>query len=244
MRALILAPHPDDEVLGVGGVIARLSADGHDVRVVIVTSGQPPQFDKASVERVRSEALRSHEVLGLEQTKFMEGFPAAGLDMVPAHLLNAALLEVFSEANPDVLFIPFGGDIHSDHQIVFTSALVAARPGQATSVKTILAYETLSETNWYAPPITPGFIPNVWVDITETLEKKIRAFETYESQVKPFPHERSSEALRALARFRGATVGVEAAESFIVIRQVVSDPQMIGLNNLLGRADEKEATTA
>ena len=239
MRALILAPHPDDEVLGAGGVIARLAAAGHDVRVAIVTCGQPPLFDKESVERVRSEARKSHAVLGLAPTRFMEGFPAAGLDTVPAHLLNAALSVEFKEADPDILFIPFGGVIHSDHQIVFTSALVAARPGQGTAIRTILAYETLSETNWYAPPITPGFIPNAWVDISQYLEKKIAAFETYESQVKTFPHERSSEAIRALARFRGATVGVEAAEAFMVIRQVVTDLRTVALNNLLDTTSEK-----
>lgn len=233
MRALILAPHPDDEVLGTGGVIARLCTGGHDVRVAIVTSGQPPLFDEESVARVRGEAIAAHQVLGLEETRFMEGFPAAGLDTVPAHMLNAAISREIESIEPDVLFIPFGGDIHSDHQRVFTSALVAARPSQHTSVTTIMAYETLSETNWYAPPITPAFIPNAWVDISESLEKKIAAFETYESQVKSFPHERSSEAIRALARFRGATVGVQAAEAFIVIRHVVGNQEQTGFRSIL-----------
>lgn len=233
MRALIIAPHPDDEILGVGGVIARLTQAGHDVHVTIVTTGQPPLFDEESVAQVRREALNSHDLIGLEQARFLDGFPAAGLDTVPGHVLNAALSKELEAAKPDILFIPFGGDVHSDHQIVFTSALVASRPGKNPSVKAILAYETLSETNWYAPPITPCFIPNTFVDISNVLERKVAAFEAYESQVQAFPHERSSEAIRALARFRGATVGVEAAEAFVMVRQVIVDSDLQTLDDLL-----------
>lgn len=231
MRVLVIAPHPDDEILGVGGTIAKLTQAGHDVHVTIITSGQPPLFDEESVRKVRSEALAAHQIVGLENTRFMEGFPAAGLDTVPGSLLNAAISEELDRIVPDVLFIPFGGDIHYDHQTVFTASLVAARPHRKRIIKAILAYETLSETNWYAPPITPGFMPNTFVDISSVLEAKISAFAAYESQVQESPHERSLDAVRALARVRGATVGVEAAEAFILVRQLVSSASTLDLGS-------------
>lgn len=222
MRALVIAPHPDDEILGVGGVIARLSRVGHEVDVVVVTTGKPPLFDEEYVRQVRREASEAHEILGVRETTFLEEFPAAGLDGVPAHRLNQVLTEVLREKRPDILFVPFAGDIHRDHQMTFASALVAARPVHEWKVRAIYAYETLSETNWYAPPVTPAFLPNSFFDIAEVLEVKLDALRAYRSQVKPFPNERSLEAVEALARVRGATVGVEAAEAFVLIRQTIS----------------------
>ena len=241
MRALVIAPHPDDEILGVGGTIARLTEAGHEVHVTIVTSGQPPLFDEQSVKRVRAEALVAHRIVGIESTRFLEGFPAAGLDTVPGHLLNAAIAQELDALRPDVLFIPFGGDIHNDHQRVFTSALVAARPSRDRVIGTVLAYETLSETNWYAPPITPSFSPNTFVDIAQFLELKISALRAYQSQLHEFPHERSVEAARALAAIRGATAGVAAAEAFILIRQVVMDTANLD-GKILGLTSERVAT--
>jgi LmbE family N-acetylglucosaminyl deacetylase len=223
VRALVVAPHPDDEILGAGGVISRLSQTGHDVEVVVVTSGQPPLFTESYVQRVQDEARQAHRTLGVKESIFLEGFPAAGLDALPSHRLNHALTEVVTTRAPDWLFLPFAGDIHRDHQIVFTSALVAARPSGPHRVRAIYAYETLSETNWHAPPITPGFHPNIFFDVTDFLPAKLEAMECYASQLKPFPNERSLEAVKALARYRGATVGVEAAEAFVLVRQVVPE---------------------
>lgn len=237
MRVLVIAPHPDDEILGVGGVIACLSRAGHEVHVTIVTSGQPPLFDEESVRQVRREARRAHELLGVQGTRFLEDLPAAGLDTVPGHVLNAAIGRTLDETRPEVLFIPFAGDVHRDHQLVFTSALVAARPNLSGCPRAIYAYETLSETNWYAPPITPGFMPNTFIDISEVLEVKLAAFEAYESQVRSFPHERSSEALEALAKVRGATVGVRAAEAFVLVRQLMTSIEMLESNGLVMRSE-------
>ena len=104
------------------------------------------------------------------------------------------------------MLLPFMGDVHVDHQLIFQSAMVAARPHQAAYPETILAYETLSETNWNAPYLTPGFLPNVFIDITDTLDLKLKAMRMYGSQLRASPHERSVEALKALATLRGATV--------------------------------------
>jgi LmbE family N-acetylglucosaminyl deacetylase len=218
MRVLVIAPHPDDEVLGVGGVIARMSREGHEVQVVVITTGQPPLFSEQFVLQVRKEAAEAHRLLGVMETSFLDGFPAAGLDGVPSHRLNEALTRVLTEKQPELLFVPFPGDIHLDHRITFTSALVAARPIHEHKVKAIYAYETLSETNWFAPPVTPGFLPNTFFDITEVLDTKLEALKAFKSQMKSFPNERSLEAVTALAKFRGATVGFAAAEAFVLLR--------------------------
>lgn len=219
MRVLVIAPHPDDEVLGVGGTIARLGYKGHDVFVTIVTQGDPSMFDPAFIEQARQEALEAHRLLGVRDTIFLEGFPAALLDTIPHSQLNQALGKVLHDVEPELLFIPFNGDVHLDHRLVFESALVAARPN-TQPVRAIYAYETLSETNWNAAPLTPGFLSNTYFDISAFLEVKLKAMSIYQTQLKPFPHERSLEAIRALARLRGATVGFEAAEAFVLIRSI------------------------
>lgn len=219
-RILVVAPHPDDEVLGAGGAIARLSSEGAEVHILVVTRGMPPLYTAADVERSRREAGEAHRILGVRETRFLD-FPAAGLDTVAHGEVNAAIGEVGEELEPDAVFIPFAGDLHLDHQRTFLSALVASRPHRGRPPKTVYCYETLSETNWNAPYLTPGFAPNVFMDITKHLERKIEALKAYASQVKPFPHERSVEAVRALAQLRGSTVGLAAAEAFVLVREVL-----------------------
>jgi N-acetylglucosamine malate deacetylase 1 len=218
-RIAVVAPHPDDEILGCGGTMARAAAVGAEVHVVVVTRGQPPLFEEGLVERIRQETLRAHAMIGVAATRFLD-FPAAALDQVPRSDLNDALSSALSQIEPDLLLVPFIGDIHLDHQIVFNAALVHARPRSRAVPTCVLAYETLSETNWLAPGITPAFIPNVFVDISETIDVKLAAFSVFETQVKPSPDERSIEVIRALATMRGATVYRHAAEGFVLVRQV------------------------
>ena len=218
-RIAVVAPHPDDEILGCGGTMARAASAGAEVHVVVVTRGQPPLFDEELVRQIRSETLRAHRMIGVADTRFLD-FPAAGLDQIRRSELNAALSEALSRIEPDLLLIPFIGDIHLDHQIVFNAALVHARPRGPGGPSCVMAYETLSETNWLAPGVTPAFIPNIFVDISETIERKIAAFQAFRTQVKPSPDERSIEAIRALATLRGATVCRPAAEAFVLVRQI------------------------
>jgi len=218
-RVLVLAPHPDDEVLGCGGTIARLADQGQEVHVAIMTSGRPPRFAAEGVALVRAEAEAAHRMLGVAETYFGD-LPAAELDTVAHADLNAAVSDVVQRVRPDTLFIPFIGDLHLDHKLLFRAALVAARPRGANYPARILAYETLSETNWLAPYLDQSFTPNVYLDISATLDRKIAAFRAFASQCKEFPDERSPEALTALARSRGATVHLMAAEAFVLIREV------------------------
>lgn len=217
--AVVIAPHPDDEVLGCGGTMARLADAGAQVHVVIMTRGRPPHFPEAQIDRVMAEARMAHRLLNVTQTHFLD-LPAARLDSLPIADVNAQLGRILQPIQADTMFVPFIGDIHFDHQIAFTAAMVCARPRAPGTPSRIYAYETLSETNWYAPGITPAFLPNMYVDISAHLERKLDAFRCFASQVKDFPDERSIQALRSLAILRGATVFRHAGEAFMLVRQV------------------------
>jgi N-acetylglucosamine malate deacetylase 1 len=215
----VVAPHKDDEALGAGGTIARLAAAGDRVHVVTVTRGRPPLFAEELELRIRREAEAAHRRLGVHASHWV-GLPAAELDGVARHELNGQLAAALADICPDELYVPFAGDLHLDHQLVFGAALVAARPQGPRAPAAVFAYETLSETNWNAPYLTAGFHPTHFVDISAHLETKLDALRCYASQLRDAPHERSLEAVRALATLRGATVGVSAAEAFVTIRTV------------------------
>ena len=222
-RTLVVAPHPDDEVLGAGGTMARLAAEGDEVHVVIVTKGFPPHFEETFIEQGRREAAAAHELLGVSRTHFLD-LPAAALDTTPHREVNARLGQVLREVRPELVFLPFGGDIHLDHQLVFLSGLVATRPHRDWHPRAVYAYETLSETNWNAPYVSAPFVPTTYFDISAHLDTKLDAMRAFASQIREFPHERSADALRALATLRGSTVGVRAAEAFVLVRQVLESP--------------------
>lgn len=218
-KTLIIAPHPDDEVLGCGGTMARLADSGQEVHVAIVTKGYEPAFSSESVEQVRAELVEAHKILGVTQCHFLD-LPAAALDTLAGAELNAAIGGLVSKVAPQTLFLPFLGDIHRDHQLIFTAGLVAARPRGPDVPRRIYAYETLSETNWAAPGVTEMFAPNVFIDVSETIQRKLRAFGCFESQVKPFPDERSLKTIEALSMVRGSTVYLPSAEAFMLLREI------------------------
>ena len=218
---LVIAPHPDDEVLGVGGTILRHVSIGDPVHVVICTRGQEERFPKAQVERVQAEAKSVHALLGLASSHALD-LPAAMLDTIPAADVNAALGRVFATVSPDTVYIPHVGDVHRDHQIIFNAAMVCSRPtgASAPAPSRILAYETVSETDWNAAPLTPSFVPNVYVDITRYIDRKLKACALYASQIRPAPDQRSIETLRAQSIVRGSVIGCHHAEAFMLIREV------------------------
>ena len=220
MNVLVIAPHGDDEVLGVGGTIARFAQEGANVTVAVVTGGFPPDYTEEEEAGIRREAVRAHETLKVSETVFWD-FPAARLDTVAHRDLNKKMSDLYQRLNPAYVFVPFLGDVHLDHQAAFQSAMVMCRPNGGHRARSVLAYETVSETNWNAPPLTPGFLPNTYIDISDYLEVKLKAFEAYRSQLRSFPHERSLESLRALAMLRGSTVGFRAAEAFVALRNLI-----------------------
>lgn len=219
MKVLVVAPHPDDEVLGMGGTIARLASEGHHLSVATVTRGTEPLFSEETVARGRQEQARAHRILGVSEAIYLD-LPAAGLDGLLHREINERSLEVVESTRPEWVFLPHGWDLHRDHREVFQSFLVALRPqGPGAGVRRIACYETVSETHWSAPGLEPGFHPQWYVDITSTLERKLEAVRAFASQVREYPHERSVEGVEAQARRRGVTVSVDAAEAFVIIRE-------------------------
>lgn len=207
---LVFAPHNDDELLGAGGTIIKLVKNGYDITVCEVTSG--PSF-----QVIQAEALNAHKTMGVKNSVFLN-FPSCKLEEIPKTQINDAFCKVVRDTKPEIVLLPHYGDMHLDHRWVAEAAMVAVRPLEAPFIKTILAYETLSETEWNAPSVRNTFIPNVWVDISEELAGKIKAMECYQSQLRAFPHPRSLKAIKALAEYRGSTIGAEAAEAFMLIR--------------------------
>lgn len=221
-NVLIIAPHPDDEILGCGGIMAKYVAKGMNVYVAIVTNGHlgaPELFPKEGTEKVRSEAKESHKYLGIKETFFLD-FPVLNLVSKPSYKLSMAISSIIKKLQIDTLYIPHRGDIHEDHKVTFEATLVAARPVNSNSVKRIYAYETLSETEWSAPYGDNSFIPTVFENISEFIELKKKAFQFFTTQEKKFPHPRSLKTIEVLSNYRGATVGVPNAEAFMLIREI------------------------
>lgn len=218
-NVLIIAPHPDDEILGCGGVMLRNIAEGNSVYVCIVTHAAPPIFPEGSSAPIQKAALKCHEWMGVKQTFFLN-FPTVMLEKVDRYLLNDAILKIIKETKADEVYIPHYGDMQKDHQIVAEACMVAVRPKYSHGVKRVLGYETMSETAWNTPNIQNEFIPNVYVDISDYLDDKIKALGYYDSQMQPFPDARSFEAIKALAVYRGTLMHMKAAEAFMLIREL------------------------
>lgn len=219
MKVLVIAPHPDDEVIGVGGTIAKRVNAGDDVYVCVVTKGVTPLFQEKFIEKTRQECCEADAKLGVKETIFLD-FPAVMLETVPRYEFNGKISEVINSIKPDEVYIPHRGDMQIDHQMVVDAAMVAVRPRGNNYPKRVYAYETLSETGWNIPNIVNEFIPTVYEDITDTYEVKLEAMAIFESQLSVFPEARSIGAVEALAKYRGATVSVKAAEAFSLVREV------------------------
>jgi len=220
-RILVIAPHPDDEVLGCGGVMARHSAHGDSVQVVVVSRGAPDIFPPEVIEETRTELAAAHKLLGVENVHFLD-FPAPRLDAMPGHVLADALTRLVREIQPHTVYTPHWGDLHSDHKAVYWATMVAARPNGTARVDRLLCYETLSETEWGTPPADNAFSPNVFVDISDFLPAKLAAMACYRTQLKEHPNSRSLRSVEALATLRGSMVSLRAAEAFVLVREVAT----------------------
>lgn len=223
MNVLVLAPHADDEVLGCGGAIRRHVLQGDKVVVVVLTNasiGAAELFSPAAVASIREEARAAHAVLGVTTTVFDE-LPAPQLDQFATYKLADCILGHVNAFRPDTVYVPHRGDLHVDHQATYRAALVALRPQPGQGVHRVYAYETLSETEWSGPSADTAFLPMRYVNIESTLPEKISAMKRFASQLRPFPHPRSIEAIQALAAFRGSQSGLRAAEAFSVVRETI-----------------------
>jgi N-acetylglucosamine malate deacetylase 1 len=220
MRVLTVAAHPDDETLGAGGTMAWHASRGDEVWVCILTEGASSRHDR--VELQLECARRACETLGVAEVRFA-GLADQRLDTVPMLDVVTPIEECVRELRPDVVLTHFAGDVNEDHRIVSRATMVAARPVPGTSVRRVCSFEVPSSTDWAPPQPGSVFAPNLFVDISETLEIKLLAMKAYANtfhpEVRPYPHPRSLEALTAYAQRHGVASGLTAAEPFVLLRE-------------------------
>jgi len=225
MGILIIAAHPDDEVLGCGGTIGRLRQEGHELFVAILGEGvtsryaQREEADKKLLEELQEKTRDVATILGAKDV-FLYNLPDNQFDTVPMLNIVKIIEELVYRLRPEVVYTQHGGDLNIDHTVTFRATLTATRPMAGCPVKDLYAYEVPSSTEWAFQRLETAFQPNVFVDISATIDTKIRAMQKYDSEARKFPHPRSPEALRAIARRWGSVVGFECAEAFELIRSV------------------------
>jgi N-acetylglucosamine malate deacetylase 1 len=218
VKTLIIAPHPDDEVLGAGGTLLRRKAEGSTVAWLIVTSISTKTGSGAEKIKQRTKEIKRVTKLFDFESVFELNFPTTQLDQVPMSDLVTRISNVFKTFEPEEVFVPHPSDVHTDHRIVFDAVASCTKWFRYPSVKRVLAYETLSETD-FGLEASQAFRPNVFIDVEPYLADKLRAMDIYASEVGEFPFPRSHEAIRALAKLRGAASGFKAAEAFELLRE-------------------------
>jgi LmbE family N-acetylglucosaminyl deacetylase len=222
-RILVFAAHPDDEVLGMGGTIAlHATVRGDAVRIVCVTDGSSAQYpgDAAKRAQKEEEARQAASELGVEDYVHLD-LPDMRLDTLAHVEVNRVVEEHLSGFEPDVVYTP-QPDVNHDHRALFDSVAVATRPVPGQPVRRLLTYAPTSSTEW-TPAAVNWFVPNWFVDITATLERKLASFACYETELRAYPHPRSERAIRAAAELHGASCGCEYAEPFVLVRSLERD---------------------
>ena len=224
MTTLVLAAHPDDEVLGCGGTMARMAQEKEDVYLAILGEGITSRHDRRdsrdpALEKLRDCTRRSAQILGVKDV-FRYEFPDNRFDTVALLEIVKAIEEVIRKVDATVVYTQHGGDLNVDHSLLFKATLTATRPVPGGRIRAVYAYEVASSSEWAFQKFSPPFHPSLFVDISGTLETKMRAVAEYESEMRPFPHPRSLEGLRASATRWGVAAGVTAAEAFEIVREI------------------------
>ena len=224
-RVLVVAAHPDDEVLGAGGAVARHARAGSEVVVLIMGEGVTSRFQQREaapadlVERLRADARRAGDRLGVRELRFA-GLPDNRFDSLDLLDVVMVVEKAIREIAPEVVYTHHGGDLNVDHQITFRAVLTATRPLPGAPVSEVCCFEVPSSTEWSFARVGPAFVPNLFVDITDTLDQKVAALECYTTEVRMAPHPRSPEVLRAAATRWGSVIGRPAAEPFEIVRSL------------------------
>jgi LmbE family N-acetylglucosaminyl deacetylase len=217
-RTIVIAPHPDDETLGVGGTLLRRKAEGVNLAWVIVTNiSIESGWSAEKVKQRAGEIQRIAQLYEFDEV-YCLNFETTQLDTIPMSDLVAAISDVFKEFKPEEVYVPHPADVHTDHRVVYDAVSACTKWFRYPSVKRVLAYETLSETD-FGLGTDQAFRPNVFVDIEHFFSKKLQAMDIYASEVGEFPFPRSHEAIRALATLRGAASGFKSAEAFELLRE-------------------------
>jgi LmbE family N-acetylglucosaminyl deacetylase len=218
---LAVAPHPDDETLGCGGTLLRHLEKGDEIHWLIATAmTKTTGYSDERIERRASEIKKVSAAYGFKSVIEMK-FPTTTLDSLPLADMIGKFAEVFGKLSPEIVYLPFRGDPHSDHRIVFDAAAACTKSFRLPSVRRVLSYEALSETDFSSDPAYV-FRPDVFIDISAQLDKKIEIMRFYEGELGQHPFPRSETAIRALASQRGAAAGFKAAEAFMLIKEIIS----------------------
>jgi N-acetylglucosamine malate deacetylase 1 len=219
-KTLVISPHPDDETLGCGGTILKHKAIGDKVYWLIMTNISVEEgYNEEKVKERQQEIDIVANKYGFEKV-FKLDYPTTKLDMIPKNQIIKAVSEIIYKLKPDIVYLPYRNDIHSDHKVTFDTLISSIKTFRSPFIKRVLMYEIISETEF--SPALPNnvFIPNSFSDISEYLEKKITIMKIYKSEIGEHPFPRSVENLKALATYRGATAGVKYAESFMVLKEI------------------------
>ena len=219
MRVLSIAPHPDDETLGCGGALLKHKAAGAAIFWLVVTRGHEPQWSGEVLEQKEREIAAVKNAYGFDEL-FRANLPTIRLDTLPLEDLINGIRESITTARPDIVYLNHFGDIHSDHRAVFEATMSVLKPFYSHGVKRILSYEIPSSTDAMAPHPSRAFVPNVFIDISKFIDRKLEIMSLYGTEVHQYPMPRSLDSIKALARFRGSTIGVEYAEAFSLVREV------------------------
>lgn len=225
MNVLVVAAHPDDELLGCGGTAARLAHEGHSVYTAILGEGitsrqaQRGGADPADLNSLHGCSQRVADLLGVKELS-LHGLPDNRFDSLPLLDVIKVVEELIERWHPTAIYTHHGGDLNVDHQVVSRAVLTATRPVQGHAVRELYMFEIASSTEWAFQQLSPVFKPNVFVDISTTLSLKLEGMRQYESEARPFPHPRSTEALTAIAQRWGSVAGCKAAEAFELVRSV------------------------
>ena len=226
-QVMVVAAHPDDEVLGCGGTIARHADAGDQVQVLIVVEGatsRQQQRDRiqasADLSALAKAAQTAGSILGAAGVELLD-LPDNRLDSLDRLDLIKRIEERINHHKPQVVYVHHAGDVNIDHRRLHEAVVTACRPMPAQPVQRLLSYEVASSTEWQPPGSAPVFQPNWFVDISDQWLRKREALVAYSSEMRPWPHARSLQALQHLAKWRGAQVGVDAAEAFSLLRQLV-----------------------
>ena len=218
-RVLVISAHPDDETLGCGGTLLRHGEAGDDLHWLVLTAPWEPMFEPEWISRRKREVGQVSEAYGMASVREL-GLPTARLDTLPSAELIDPIRELATLLQPDIVYVVHGGDVHSDHRAAFSATVSALKPFRSSRTASIYSYECTSSTNMSAPSIQNAFVPQMYVDISGQMERKLGILELYETEIFDPPHPRSLAAVDALARYRGATVSVQHAEAFAVIRHI------------------------
>jgi LmbE family N-acetylglucosaminyl deacetylase len=220
-RVLVISAHPDDEALGCGGTLLKHRANGDRLSWMVVTKAHRPQWSAPVIRRKAAEVQQVARAFGITRLVAL-GLPSAQLDVVPQGKLIERLRQALSALRPEIVYVVSPCDSHHDHRAVFAAVMVVLKPWtmKRLGVKRILSYEVPSSTESAPPAQYAPFVPTWFSEITPFIEQKLQVMRLYRSELQPDPLPRSVESLRALARWRGATIGVPYAEAFILVREL------------------------